>query len=184
MSRLDVRDAINSAADWAGSAPAVRKLVGNPFSAALLLTAMVGVVIMAVFHYKLTGENWRASARAAFYIYAATTLLLFLHYSLAARDAQSDCAVGGARGVVSDIVGSRAASVPGYVPVLPGIKGGAGFEWPPAAGGDYPGPPLTLAQGARAAGGASILADVVDAPAAPGSGFDLDLRPVQVKRVN
>ena len=175
MSRLDVRDAINSAADWAGGAPIIRKLVGNPFSAALLLTAMVGVVIMAVFHYKLSNDNWRTCARATFYIYAATTLLLFLHYSLVAREAQADSAVGGARGVVSDIVGSRGAANmhDGYVPVVPsmpgaaGIRGGSSFGWPPAAS-EPVGPPLTLAQ-------PSIATEVVN---------NLEWKPVEVNRIN
>jgi hypothetical protein len=175
MSRLDVRDAINSATDWVGSAPTVRKVVGNPFSAALLLTAMVGIIIMAVFHYKLSNSNWRTCARATFYIYAATTLLLFLHYSLVSRDAQADSAAGGARGVVSDVVGGRGAtSMPGYVPVVPGIKGGASFGWPPAASGEHVGPPLTLAHGG-AVGGASIMTAVVD---------KLDWSPVEVNRIN
>lgn len=176
MSRLDVRDAINGAADWAGGAPIVRKVVGNPFSAALLLTAMIGIVIMAVFHYKLSNDNWRTCARASFYIYALTTLLLFLHYSLVSREAHADAVVGGVRGVVSDIVGSRGAPAhEGYVPVVPGIKGGASYGWPPAA--SELEPPLmpgsyTLAQEKKITGGAPPVAD------------NFDYQPVEVHRIN
>ena len=122
MSRLDVADAINSAADWVGKSPTVSMLVGNPFAASLLLTALVGVVIMAVFHYKVTGANVKQCARAGLYIYVATTLLLFLHYLLVSRRLESDSATGGARDLVSSIIGGARGGAPSdsYFPVVPG----------------------------------------------------------------
>ena len=122
MSRLDVADAINSAADWVGKSPTVSMLVGNPFAASLLLTALVGVVIMAVFHYKVTGDNVKQTARAGLYIYIATTLLLFLHYLLVSRRLESDSATGGARDLVSSIIGGArgGAQSDSYIPVIPG----------------------------------------------------------------
>ena len=126
MSRLDIGDTINAAADWAGRSPTIQKVIGNPFTAALVLTALVGIILMAVFHYKVAGDV-RRIARAGFYIYVASTLLMFLHYSLISHSVRAASAIGGAHDVVSDVMNQArgGSSSSEYVPVLPSITGSA-----------------------------------------------------------
>lgn len=126
MSRLDIGDTINAAAAWAGRSPTVQKVIGNPFTAALVLTALVGIILMAVFHYKVAGDV-RRIARAGFYIYIASTLLMFLHYSLISQNVRAASAIGGAHDVVSDVMNQARGGGSGseYVPVLPSLSGNA-----------------------------------------------------------
>ena len=61
---------------------------GNPFIASLIVTALVAIIIMGIFHYKVTAGNFKQSMKVGFYTYCATLLVLYLHHYIVLHNIQ------------------------------------------------------------------------------------------------
>lgn len=85
---LDIGAAVNSAASWVGQSPMLNGAFGNPFIASLIVTALVAIIIMGVFHYKVTAGNFKQSMKVGFYTYCATLLVLYLHHYIVLHNIQ------------------------------------------------------------------------------------------------
>jgi len=85
---LDIGAAVNSAASWVGQSPILNGAFGNPFIAALVVTALVAIIIMGIFHYKVTAGNFKQSMKVGFYTYCATLLVLYLHHYIMLHNIQ------------------------------------------------------------------------------------------------
>jgi hypothetical protein len=85
---LDIGAAVNSAASWVGQSPILNGTFGNPFIAALVVTALVAIIIMGIFHYKVTAGNFKQSMKVGFYTYCATLLVLYLHHYIVLHNIQ------------------------------------------------------------------------------------------------
>jgi hypothetical protein len=115
---LDIGGAVNKFADWATKSPLLNAVIGNPFSVSLIITALVAIVVMAVFHYKLGKDNLKKAVRAAFYVYGTVLLVMFLHHHVVSnriRDTHSSDMVSN---LMSDINSqTKGGSFEGYVNV-------------------------------------------------------------------
>ena len=85
---LDIGAAVNSAASWVGQSPILNGAFGNPFIASLIVTALVAIIIMGIFHYKVTAGNFKQSMKVGFYTYCATLLVLYLHHYIVLHNIQ------------------------------------------------------------------------------------------------
>lgn len=85
---INIGAAVNSAASWVGHSPVLNTAFGNPFIATLIITALIAIVLMATFHYKVTSINFKKSLRASFYIYCATLLVMYLHHYIVSQHIQ------------------------------------------------------------------------------------------------
>ena len=128
MAGFSLGGAVNSAADWACSAPVVRGIVGNPVFTALLITALVVVVAMAVYYRQIRRGGTRKAVKAVLYIFILVTAVTFVHHYAVARGARDAAAQKGMRDVFSSIQQSRESGIGAGTPVFP-----AGWAPPPAA---------------------------------------------------
>jgi hypothetical protein len=133
MSGFDLGGAVNSAADWACSAPVVRSVVSNPVLTALLITALAAIVVAALYHHQVRRGGVKRGARALFYVFFAVTAVTFVHHYATMRLAREVSQQKGVRDVFSGIQQSRNIGAPDAVPVYP-----MGYEGRGAAVPVYP----------------------------------------------
>lgn len=100
---LDIGAAVNSAITWIGKSPAINCAVGNPFMAALVVTAMAAIVIMGVYHYKIGGDNYKLACRAGIYMYIAVLCVLYLHHTVLMHSIQESSGKSQVQQVYNDL---------------------------------------------------------------------------------
>jgi hypothetical protein len=79
---LDIGGSINSTSDWLCNKSYLSTAIRNPFSAALLITAIIVIIILA--NYSLldgTHEKRVKLVKTSIYIYIGIMSFLFIHYS-------------------------------------------------------------------------------------------------------
>ena len=113
---LDIGAAVNSAASWVGQSPILNSAFGNPFIASLIVTALVAIVIMATFHYKVTSANFKQTMKVGFYTYCATLLVLYLHHHIVTQNLQESGEAAQVRQFFGglDLANSNAYATGGY----------------------------------------------------------------------
>jgi hypothetical protein len=94
--------------------------MSNPIYTALLITALVLVIILGVFHYKKI--TFKDKMRAFVYVFFATTLVLFIHHYSVLNSLKESTSQRGVRDLFTSIHTNR--DVPGSIPVIPNITGG------------------------------------------------------------
>jgi hypothetical protein len=157
MSGFDIGGAINASADWACNAPIIRTVVSNPVFTALLITALVVIVIMGLYSYRVKAAGTKRGIRAILYIFMLVMAVMFVHHYAVMKIARDSEASRSVRDVFSSIDQSRAnAAYGGVAPVYPGV-------WAPAAqpattGGGDCGCPEAPAEASAAASGATSAA--------------------------
>lgn len=124
---FNIGGAVNSAADWACNAPIIRGIVSNPVFTALLITALVVIVVMALYHDQLKKAGVKRKVRAVLYIFLLVTAVMFVHHYAVNSIARESAVQQGARDMFRSIQDSRDSGVSGTVPVLP-----MGYESEPA----------------------------------------------------
>lgn len=148
MPGFSLGGAVNSAADWVCSAPFVRTIIGNPILTALLITALVAVVVMGVYHYQIRAAGSRKAIRASVYVFLLVTAVIFVHHCAVGRAARDDATQKGIRDVFSGIAHSQGSAVGGGTPIAPrawdgtvtGKTAGGDCGCPLLAGGTSSGP--------------------------------------------
>lgn len=100
----EVGAAINSISDWITKSPVLNRVISNPFTVSLLFTAIAVVIIMAVFHIKLSAA---ALARSSIYIYGVTLLVMCLHQKSVTRTAFDESRSSEVQAVVGGVVASQ-----------------------------------------------------------------------------
>jgi len=124
---FDLGGTVNATADWFCNAPLVRSVVNNPFFTALLITALVAVVIMALYHQQIKQGGLKREIRAFLYIFLSVLMVVFVHHYAVTSAARRSAAQTGVRDVFSSIEQSRIGGAPRAVPVMPsGYATGAG----------------------------------------------------------
>jgi hypothetical protein len=128
MSGFSLGNAVNSAADWACSAPVICGIVGNPVYTALLITALAAVVVMALYTSAVQRGGVKRAARAVIYVFLLVTAVTFVHHYAMRREMRSSEQQRGVREVFSGIRENRSLGAGGAFPVLPeqGVVYGAG----------------------------------------------------------
>jgi len=116
QSGFDLGGAVNSAADWLSSAPIIHRIVNNPIYTALLITALVAVVALAMYRDKLKGKK---ALKALFYTFFLTSLVVFVHHYAMVRSARETAEQYQARDIFAGVQSSRALGQEGIVPVVP-----------------------------------------------------------------
>lgn len=116
---------INGAVEWVGSAPLISTVMNNPFYTALLLTALVAVVGLALYGAEIRASSAKTTARAAVYVFLASAAVLYIHHTVVHRAAQRSAASEGVRNIFSGIQASRTINAGESVPVIPEVVGGA-----------------------------------------------------------
>jgi len=119
MSGFDLGGAINASADWVCNAPVIRGIVSNPVFTALLITALVAVVVMALYHYQVKSAGTKKAVKAFLYVFLLVTAVMFVHHYAVMRSARDAAAQKGVRDVFSSIQQSRESSFGAAVPVVP-----------------------------------------------------------------
>jgi hypothetical protein len=119
MTGFNLGGAINSAADWACSAPIIRSVVSNPVYTALLITAAATIIAMALYHYQIKRAGAKRAARALIYLFLVVAAVTFVHHYAVMRVAQETTQQKGVRDVFSSIQQSRDVGAVGSVPVYP-----------------------------------------------------------------
>ena len=146
MSGFSLGNAVNSAADWACSAPVICGIVGNPVYTALLITALAAVVVMALYTSAVQRGGVKRAARAVIYVFLLVTAVTFVHHYAMRREMRSSEQQRGVREVFSGIRENRSLGAGNAFPVLPeqGVVYGAGDvesarpAWPARAAGVAP----------------------------------------------
>jgi hypothetical protein len=116
---LNIGGAVNTASDWICSSSIIRKVMENPIFTGLLLTALVMIVIMAQYHYKIKEEGNTKLAKTTIYLFLIVMGIMFVHNYAFKRCSEKEAHQNGIRNVFSSIEHSR--NLPTYqtVPVLP-----------------------------------------------------------------
>jgi hypothetical protein len=135
MSSFSLGGAVNGAADWVCSAPAVSRIVSSPVLAALLITLIAAVVVFATYPKQIRKAGFRPAARALIYGGMGVCAMTFVHYYAMERSTRSEHNQRGVREVFTSIQQMRETGMPGAVPVHPMGYAGA----PPRLGGAPPG---------------------------------------------
>lgn len=129
---FEVGQAVNGSAEWVSGSPYVSKVMGNPLTAALVLTVVVLAIVHYVFRHDLEDATWQQKAKAACWIGIASAVITFLHYYVYNRKLRRDAEADNIRGVVNAIHESAAMGGGYEVRPMP-FLGGA----PEPPGGDY-----------------------------------------------
>jgi hypothetical protein len=119
MSGFDLGGAINGTAEWACNAPIIRTVVNNPIFTALLITALVVIVIMALYHYQIKQAGAKKAVKAFLYVFLLVTAVMFVHHYAVMRSARDAASQKGVRDVFSSIEQSRLGGAAGATPVIP-----------------------------------------------------------------
>jgi len=125
QSGFDLGGAVNSAADWLSGAPIIHRIVNNPIYTALLITALVAIVALAMYREQLRGKK---AFKALFYSFFLVSLVVFVHHYAIVRAAQDLGEQHHAREVFAGVQSSHALGHDGNVPVVPmgeSVIGGA-----------------------------------------------------------
>lgn len=116
MSRLDIAAVVNGGADWVSESPTLKFAFGNPLAAALMLTAIVAIVLIAVYGY--SDVDTKRALRAGLYLYGAIAAVMFVHHYIVMREASNDSQVETYRSVVGNVISSQRDGVFNATPVL------------------------------------------------------------------
>jgi hypothetical protein len=104
---FDLGGTVNATADWFCNAPLVRGVVNNPIFTALLITALVVVVTMALYIHQIKQAGLKKGLRAVLYIFILVLGVVFVHHRAVSCAAQRGAAQQGVRDVFSSIEQSR-----------------------------------------------------------------------------
>lgn len=132
MSGFDLGGAVNGAAEWFSNAPIIRGVVNNPVFTALLLTALVAIIAMGLYHYPIKQAGAKKGVRALFYVFFAAAAVMFVHHYSVMRSARDVATRKGIRDVFTGIQQSREMGLGARTPVFPAYGGSPA----PAVGGD------------------------------------------------
>lgn len=135
---LDIGSAVNSCASWACTAPLVRCIINNPIYTSLLITALVGIVLVANYRQVYARSKSSKTLRTMLYIFFLVGGVMFLHHYATQKMATETIEHDGVQKVFTGIQSSRTIGGAPIVPVLP-----RGFEVeeepaPAATGGEPP----------------------------------------------
>lgn len=131
QSGLDLGGAINSVAEWFSNAPIIHRIVNNPVYTALLITALVSIVAIAMYRDQLRGKK---AVRAMLYTFFLTSLVIFVHHYAIMHSARELSSQKHARAIFEDVQSSREMGADNTTPVIPmgesAIVGGAYTDAP------------------------------------------------------
>jgi hypothetical protein len=133
---MNIGSGVNSAAEWVSTRPIIGPCISNPVFMALFLTALVVVILMAMYHNTIKKAGWHKGLRAFVFILIAMATMLFLHYYAVRRVARASVAEGGRRDIFSSIEearrmgGGHAVSPGGYRVSFDEAEEGAGDTSP------------------------------------------------------
>lgn len=110
---FDVGDSFNQLADAVCSAPVIGSVLSSPIWAALLLTALAAVIMLAVYHGSvartLRGPDASRAVRAFIYVFGAIAIVTALHYHATVASVGTTATRVGFRDVVGAAEAARAA---------------------------------------------------------------------------
>jgi len=124
MSGFDLGGAVNSCAEWCSSAPIIRTIVGNPVFTALLITALIAIVVMGLYHYPIKQAGGKKGVRALLYVFLLVSAVMFVHHYAVMRGARDIATRKSIRDVFSSIQQSRESGIGTTTPIIPAYGGG------------------------------------------------------------
>lgn len=173
---FDVGDSFNQFADAVCRAPVVGSVLSSPIWAALLLTAVAAVIVLAVYHGSVTstlrGPGASRAIRAFIYVFGAVAIITALHYRATVASVGATATRVGFRDVVGAAEAARAAgseypveSITGAarVPVPVPTLGGRATDWQP----NEPVPNLVREYGGQPTAPAAPAAPAAHGPHGP-----------------
>jgi multisubunit Na+/H+ antiporter MnhC subunit len=138
QSGFDIGGAINSAGEWLSNAPIIHRIVNNPVYTALLITALVATVAIAMYREHLRGKK---AVRALIYVFFLTTLVVFVHHYAILHAASDNSYQKYSRDVFEGVQSSRAmGGLNDTTPVIPAGEHAAvgGASVPPPGNQRFP----------------------------------------------
>lgn len=85
MGNFDLGASINRMADWVCNSSIMQNTCNNPLMVSLIITSIIAIIIIGVFHKKVT-EHKRSLVRSLIYILFSVTVVLFIHnYAISQR---------------------------------------------------------------------------------------------------
>lgn len=133
MSSFNIGGTVNSAADWLCNAPVIRGIVNNPIFTALLITALISIVVMSLYHYQIKRLGIKRGVRAILYTFFIVTAVTFVHHYAVVNITRERYQQKGVLDIHSSIRHSQISG--SSVPVYPMVYG-RGAD--PISGGDDP----------------------------------------------
>jgi len=108
---MDLGANVNAAANWFGRNPIINGVMTNPVFTALFLTALVSVIMIALYHGALKGTGVKRGARWFLYTFIAMASFTFLHHSLVVRGERAHLERNNLRDVFASIQASGSSGV-------------------------------------------------------------------------
>jgi phosphomevalonate kinase len=106
----------NSSADWCCKIPVIGPIVNNPIFTALLITAIVLIVIMAI--YKIQDQGGQKMFKCAFYIFILITAITFIHHYAIMKTAKNNFATNEVKNIFSGIKQSKETPAYDNIPII------------------------------------------------------------------
>lgn len=119
MTGFNIACAVNGVSERICKAKIVRSIAENPIFTALLITALVVIVIMAQYYYKIKKEGNTKLAKTVLYIFLLVTAVMFLHNYASEKLIKSTFDQQGLRDMFSSIQQTRDTNLYNSVPVIP-----------------------------------------------------------------
>lgn len=140
MPGFDIGNSVNSVADWFCRAPIVKTVVSSPIYTSLLITAMITIILMAMYQYEIREKGFKLAARTVLCILFVTTSVMFVHHYCVSRAANDSASQNGIRGIFNNILSQRTTSNIANVPVGAAPTGDAalGDAEPKSGAGEQP----------------------------------------------
>jgi len=166
MSGFDLGGSINSAAEWACSAPIIRTIVNNAVFTAILITAIVAVIMLGTYYDRAKYGGSKQAVRSTLYVGLLVMMVMFVHHYAVQQAARDAAAHKGVRDVFSGIQASREYGAGVGTPVVPrGYAADEGAEV--ATGGASEARPANVAPYGEAPGDGDGGLEIEDIPYPP-----------------
>jgi hypothetical protein len=110
---FDLGQTING---WVCSNNIIYNMASNPIITSLLLTAIILVIVYALFN----SRDWKTVTRCGIYIFLTISLIVFVHYYALGRALRSDSAQKDIRDIVGQVTFTGANEDKNKYPVTPG----------------------------------------------------------------
>jgi hypothetical protein len=122
MSSFDLAGAINGTSSWLYDTPLVNGVVNNPIFTAMLLTAIVAIIGISIYHKEIKVAGNRKALRATLYIFISAMIVSYIHHYATVRHITNKSQENGIRDVFSSIQHSRTVGSTDGVPIYPKLE--------------------------------------------------------------
>jgi hypothetical protein len=105
---IDIKQSFNKFIEKTNCVPVVNEIFCNPFIAALILTCVIVIIILAIYQNTIILTNYKKSLKLIFYVYLASLSLMLIHYGISNHRHKIAHEIAGGSSYVSSVHSSNA----------------------------------------------------------------------------